>query len=519
MKYSTILCYILIIILVIVIYYIVQKNLNNKEERKLNERYAYLQGISPESTQKIMVDLKDMFNKVIQYGKTIPISFGPLCPGSTMETIYLHKDGCEGPLYKRAGGCKFEIPGVGCGCYLEGEGAITRITGLDSLTVDDISNIYTNVNYKTNECNLLLDLKAHATLKIYGTGRAKACINEWIGLNDNYLIESVATISLKDVSIEGKLEKDILVLNTSTFNVGSVDVKLERTDWFKNFPGIVKEVFNKFLGSIGDLWWSGISELLPSLFNIKEVLGNAIRNTNMIINIPYVGLYLAAVYVNNVVFKKPVVTIGDWKIGQVDNKLVFETNGIQGCFNEDLTFVNCTGKVGQLGQATDLPPMIKLQNIIIFASGREERRTFFQSDKKRYLYFYYPLLGKTMALIQSENNIEWKALDYKIPEREIKLFDSGIEYKELVFGDWKLFINPDDGDLTISYKNKMISLAGAIALVKGAPLDIKDRIEWCKVGCYNEAINTPLVGRCVSKSDLNECDKDAYEEYIVSQLD
>ncbi len=425
---------ILIVILVIFLGYKLYKSITQKSEdlvksniKHKKERYDYIPGLSSESVKTVDTKLKDAFNVAIDVIKDMPLNIGPLCPGSTLSRLILHDgDSCPGIAYTTSGGCKFELPlGAGCGCYERAEAGITKIKGLESLKVTDISNLIVIVNYTTNKVNLIFDMSAIIPkIAVYGTAKATfpVCIKAMLGPDDNYLIETQISIDAKNVVIQGEFNSDnSITLNTKNITLGNLDIKLKRSDWFSGAPGVIKTILDKTFGSIGDLWWDKITDLMTKFLNLNILLNNALRSANTSFSIPYLG------YLKNVTFLFSTIMttsfrIGNWCIGSVDNKLVFTnvtTN--KSCGFDEYTNWNTTLS-STVNSNTIIPPLIHLGSEWILYCSPKNDGVFNEND----LVLMNP--KKKFSMILSINNYDWNLVDYVLPDNLIELFDSGINY-------------------------------------------------------------------------------------------
>jgi hypothetical protein len=477
-----ILC-ILILIIVVYLGYQLYKSITKKSEKK-DERYDYIPGLSSESVKNIDIKLKDAFNAAIGAIKDMPLNMSPLCPGSTLARLVLHDgDSCPGVAYTTSGGCKINSP-VGCICYERAEAGITKIKGLESLQITDISNLYTNINYKTNECNIIFDMKANIPkVTIYGTAKATfpVCVKAMLGPDDNYLIETQIDIAFTEAVLFGKLEDGKLNLNTSTFQIGGLDVNLKRSDWFSGAPGVIKTVLDNTFGKIGDGWWDMIDSILKNGISVGQLatagavtlspfmgptgfiaeqmiskgildkkifkgidfrgmLGNAIRGANINISVPYIGLLLSAAFFTTVI-SKPNITVGDWTVGDNGSTLFFKNGNKSLCFNDTKsTWDNCSAS--STSSTTNLPPMFNIGNWIVFAPPKDTSKLIFSTE------------GANQMIVLDINS-GWSVVNFPIIDQYKKIYNSGLNYQCLTMGNYRIINPANDNNKLLIYKSKM----------------------------------------------------------------
>ena len=488
-----ILC-ILILIVVVYLGYKLYKSITKDSpkpkleffKKKKGERYDYIPGLSSESVKTVDTKLKDAFNAAIGAIKDMPLNMSPLCPGSTLARLVLHDgDSCPGVAYTTSGGCKFQLPlGAGCGCYERAEAGITKIKGLESLQITDISNLYTNINYKTNECNIIFDMKANIPkVTIYGTAKATfpVCVSAMLGPDDNYLIETQIDISFTEAVLFGKLEDGKLNLNTSTFQIGGLDVNLKRSDWFSGAPGVIKTILDNTFGKIGDGWWNIIDSILKNGISVGQLatagsvalspfmgptgfiaeqmiskgildkkifsgidfrgmLGNAIRSANISISVPYIGLLLSAAFFTTVISKN-IITIGDWTIGDNGSNFFFKNGNKSLCFNNTTNnWDSCSASSNS--STTNLPPMFNIGKWIVFAPPKDTSKLVFSTEG-----------GNQMIVLDS--NAGWSVVNFPIIDQYKKIYNSGLNYQCLTMGNYRIINPSNDSNKLLIYKSKM----------------------------------------------------------------
>jgi hypothetical protein len=422
-----ILC-ILILILVVYLGYKLYKNITTKSKPQLvkkKERYDYIPGLSSESVKTLDIKLKDAFNAAIGAIKDMQLNVGPLCKGSTLSRLILHDgDSCPGVAYTTSGGCKLDSP-VGCICYERAEAGITKIKGLESLKVNNISNLIIIVNYSTNKVNVIFDMSAIVPkITVYGTAKATfpVCIKAMLGPDDDYLIETQILINAKNVVIQGEFNSDnSITLNTKNITIGNLDVNLKRSDWFSGAPGVIKTILDKTFGSIGDLWWDKITDIMTKFLNLNTLLNNALRSANTSFSVPYLG------YLKNVSFLFSTIMttsfrIGNWCIGSLNNNLVFTnvtTNRSCG-FDE---YINWNASLStNINSNTIVAPLIHLGSEWIIYCSPKNDGLFNEND----LVLMNP--SKKFSLVLSISNYNWTLVDKVLPDNLINLFDSGLNY-------------------------------------------------------------------------------------------
>lgn len=523
----------ILILLIIIIIYLINKS-NNKE---YFSTASYLPAL-PENVSNTIVDtLKNAINSEIEKLSNMPINVP--CAGGTLSSIKLHTDTCQGPAYTKQGGCKFNIPAIGCGCYEQLEAGLTRVTGLDSLRVTDINNLFVNTNYVSGKVTVLMDIELVTSITIYGTAKATfpVCVKSMIGLDDNYLVETKLKIKFNSTSISGTQQGKNLVLDLSTFNVGSINVDLYRTNWFAKAPGVIKTILDNTLGLVGDVWWSAISLLFKcggtpnttgslnpkysiafnsniskdkiigrtqtescsgGILDLSSILTNAVkRNTK--ITIPYVGYIVPASLLLSTI-SNTYYSIGLWTISSVDGNLLFSSSLGKGHFTSDMKWIQKSTLSAPSTLPTVLPPMIHLGGWIVFATPKNDS-----------LIFYKPDSSSTIQLnATSDGGLVWIMNPGNISKTEITEFDSGLVFSCLTVGDFKFlqpFIRKDliiyNTKSKVSSNNSIVILDTNGSIKNAKWLDIpEDQIVLESLGgCSTKVTDWTSKDWCVSVGD------------------
>ena len=486
-NYKLIIIGILILLVIIIIYYINQTK--NKEYFIIA---SYLPGLPENTSNSIVETLKNAINSEIEKLSDMPINVP--CAGGSLSSIKLHTDTCQGPAYIKQGGCKFNIPAIGCGCYEQVEAGLTRVTGLDSLRVTDINNLFVNSNYITGKVTVLMDIELIASVTIYGTAKATfpVCVKWMTGLDDNYLVETKVKIKFKSTSVSGTQQGKNLILDLSTFNIGSINVDLYRTDWFAKAPGVIKTILDNTLGLIGDVWWAALSLLFKcggktntagslnsnyslafnsnishdkiigrnhvescsgGILDLSSILTNAVRR-NTKITIPYVGYIVPASLLLSTISNN-YYSIGMWTISSVDGNLLFTSKEGKGHFTNNMNWVQKSSLTSPSTLPTVLPPMIHLGGWIVFSPPTNDT-----------LIFYNPSSSSTIQLnATSDGGLVWIINSGEISKNEISQFDSGLVFTCLTVGDFK-FLQPfTRKDLIIYNAKSTVSANNSIVIL------------------------------------------------------
>ena len=450
MKRSTIL--ILLLVLVVLVGFLVYYKVYKKQQNN-SEKYGYIPGLTPDKVQYVADLIKQGINIAIDKLANMPLNIDPLCPNSTLSTLYLHSDGCEGPIYSTSGGCKFTIPLVGCGCYFKTATGITRVTGLNSLQVESLNNLSTNINYATNACNLTFDMQATCNIKVYGTVKATLfCVDDFIGPDDDYLIETKATVTFENCTMFGNFDGRNLNLSTSTFQVGAVNISLARTDWFSSLPYALKKALDYTLGEIGDLWWSTLDKVLDRI-NFQSIFQGLIDSLGLNVSIPYTGLILEqlSAWVTQLPASTDSFTIGYWTIAESNGNLAIQLNNtVDGvnfgyCFN-GYAWSKCTTSVPTSSHV--LPPMIEVGNWFLFSDPKDPNK----------LVFYCK--GSAGCFVLDANG--WSTTTSPLSDNMLKVYNSGLNYPCISLNNYRIVQPASQPNSIYVYKRLQRSINGPV---------------------------------------------------------
>ena len=453
--------------------------------RKKERFSSYLPSLPVDVADQLTLKLQDGLNQAIQATKDSSLSSVLnrnqfLSPSSTLNNLIFHSDDFEGQTYKRSGGCKTSTPSVciplvgclseQCLCYIEGEGAITRVRNLgNNLRVSNLANLRMNINFKTNKVAITFDMTLEANnVYVNGTGRGKLCVDSWIGFKDSYLIEFSPELKCENCVVFGTYNPtdQSVTVNMSSLQA-DISLTLRRTDWFSSIPSAVKTILDQTLGQIGDIFWDKVSSILKTFLS-SQIL-SFLKGAGDV-TIPYGSLpVLASMTLNYVVpmvgysIQTPpqptqAISIGDWIITNNQKQLVIQSKAakVAGAYlfdsiNNMIRWSSSVSFIDVSIPIVNLPLMFHMGPFIVYSTTDLGQPLSFLPLSQSLYFIHTSDPQKSFKFVVQDQTIQLKSSTEQPSLKEQDIYDSGLTFNRLNVGEWSLLYNEVSNRIDLQY--------------------------------------------------------------------